>query len=103
NELITVKRYEQMLMSGSNKTLVFVVLANDDLNQGSMEQRVRGGDPKTPETQTLPYLPAAEFATLLGFEGIKVERPEDVGTGWDRTLSGGGPVILEVCTQLCLA
>jgi len=99
NELITVKRYEQMLMSGSNKTLVFAVLVNDDLNQVSMEQRVLSGDPKNPETQTLPYLPAAEFAKLLGFEGIKVERPEDVGPAWDRALSAGRPVLLEFMTD----
>jgi pyruvate dehydrogenase (quinone) len=99
NELITVKRYEDMLMAGSDKTLVFVVLANNDLNQVSMEQRVLGGDPKNPETQTLPYMPAAEFAKLLGFEGIKVERPEDVGPAWDRALSAGRPVLLEFMTD----
>ena len=98
NELLTVKRYLPMLMR-QNKTLVFVVLANDDLNQVSMEQRVLGGDPKNPETQTLPYLPAAEFAKLLGIEGIKVDRPEDVGPAWDRALSADGPVLLEFVTD----
>jgi pyruvate dehydrogenase (quinone) len=95
NELITVKHYLPMLMSGTNKTLVFVVLANDDLNQVSMEQRALGGDPKNPETQTLPYIPYAEFAKLLGFEGIKVDRPEDVGPAWERALSANAPVLLE--------
>jgi len=103
NELITVKRYLPMLMKGSNKTLVFAVLANDDLNQVSMEQRVLSGDPKNPETQTLPYLPAAKYAELLGFEGIKVERPEDVGPAWDRALSASGPVLLEFVTDLSVA
>jgi pyruvate dehydrogenase (quinone) len=98
NELLTVKRYLPMLMQ-QNKTLVFVVLVNNDLNQVSMEQRVLGGDPKNPETQTLPYLPAAEFARLLGFEGIKVDRPEDVGPAWDRALSADGPVLLEFVTD----
>jgi pyruvate dehydrogenase (quinone) len=98
NELITVKRYLSTLMA-KNKTLVFVVLANDDLNQVSMEQRVLGGDPKNPETQTLPYVPAAEFAKLLGFEGIKVDKPEDVGPAWERALSADGPVLLEFDTD----
>ena len=102
NELITVKRYLPMLME-QNKTLVFVVLANNDLNQVSMEQRVLSGDPKNPETQTLPYFPAAEFARLLGFEGIKVERPEDVGPAWDRALSAAGPVLLEFVTDPTVA
>jgi pyruvate dehydrogenase (quinone) len=99
NELITVKRYLHMLMAGSNKTLVFVVLANNDLNQVSMEQRVLSGDRKNPETQTLPYVPYADYARLLGFEGIKVERPEDVGPAWDRALSAEGPVLLEFVTD----
>jgi pyruvate dehydrogenase (quinone) len=98
NELLTVQRYLPML-TAQNPTLVFVVLANDDLNQVSMEQRVLGGDPKNPETQTLPYFPAAEFARLLGFEGIKVERPEDVGPAWDRALAATGPVLLEFVTD----
>src|SRR5207248_633810 len=98
NELITVKRYLPMLVR-QNKTLVFVVLANDDLNQVSMEQRVLSGDRKNPETQTLPYLPAADYARLLGFEGIKVDRPEQVGPAWDRALSADLPVLLEFVTD----
>src|SRR3954449_4536049 len=102
NELITVKRYLPQLMQ-HDKRLVFVVLVNNDLNQVSMEQRVLGGDPKNPDTQTLPYMPAAEFARLLGFEGIKVDRPEDVGPAWDRALSADGPVLLEFVTDPSVA
>jgi pyruvate dehydrogenase (quinone) len=98
NELLTVKRYLSDLVA-KNPTLVFVVLANDDLNQVSMEQRALAGDPKNPDTQTLPYMPAAEYAKLLGFEGIKVERPEDVGPAWDRALSADRPVLLEFRTD----
>jgi pyruvate dehydrogenase (quinone) len=98
NELITVKRYLPLLMQ-QNRTLVFVVLANNDLNQVSMEQRVLSGDRKNPETQTLPYVPSADYAKLLGFEGIKVERPDDIGPAWDRALSADGPVLLEFVTD----
>jgi pyruvate dehydrogenase (quinone) len=98
NELLTVKRYLPQLMA-QNKTLVFVVLSNMDLNQVSMEQRALTGDPKNPETQTLPYMPAAEYARLLGFEGIRVDRPEDVGPAWDRALSADGPVLVEFMTD----
>src|SRR4051794_1605540 len=94
NELLTVNRYLPQLMA-QNKTLIFVVLSNDDLNQVSMEQRVLGADPKNPETQTLPYLPAADYAKLLGIEGVKVDRPDDVGAAWDRALAADGPVLLE--------
>jgi pyruvate dehydrogenase (quinone) len=94
NELITVKRYLDELC-GKNPTLIFAVLVNEDLNQVSYEQRALAGDPKNPATQTLPYVPAAEFARLFGFDGIKVERPEDVGRAWDRALQADRPVLLE--------
>jgi pyruvate dehydrogenase (quinone) len=93
-----VKRYLPQLMA-EDPRLIFVVLANDDLNQVSMEQRALSGDPKNPETQTIPYLPAAEYAKLLGFEGIKVERPEDVGPAWDRALAADKPVLVEFRTD----
>ena len=98
NELLTVKRYLPELC-GRNRTLIFAVLVNEDLNQVSYEQRVLAADPKNPETQTLPYVPAAGFAELLGFEGIKVTRPEDVGPAWDRALAADKPVLLEFVTD----
>jgi pyruvate dehydrogenase (quinone) len=98
NELLTVNRYLPQLMA-QDRTLIFVVLSNDDLNQVSMEQRVLGADPKNPETQTLPYLPAADYARLLGFEGIKVEKPGDVGPAWERALAAGKPVLIEFMTD----
>jgi pyruvate dehydrogenase (quinone) len=98
NELLTVKHYEKQLTE-KNPTLIFAVLVNEDLNQVSYEQRVLGGDPKNPETQRVPYVPAAAFARLLGFEGIKVERPEDVAPAWERALHADGPVLLEFVTD----
>ena len=98
NELLTVKRYEQEL-TARNPTLIVAVLVNKDLNQVSYEQRVLGADPKNPATQTVPYVPAAEMATLFGFQGIKVDRPEDVGPAWDRALAAEGPTLLEFVTD----
>lgn len=98
NELLTVVRYADQLLS-QNPTLIFCVLVNEDLNQVSYEQRVLGSDPKNPYTQTLPYVPAAKFAQLLGFKGIKVTRPEDVGPAWEEALRHHGPVLLEFVTD----
>jgi pyruvate dehydrogenase (quinone) len=98
NELITVKRYLDQLME-KNPTLIFCVLVNEDLNQVSYEQRVLAADPKNPETQTVPYVPAAEWARMLGFEGIKVDRPKDVAGAWDRALAADRPVLLEFVTD----
>jgi pyruvate dehydrogenase (quinone) len=94
NELLTVKRYLPELIE-KNPTLIFVVLVNEDLNQVSYEQRVLSADPKNPATQTVPYVPAAEFARLLGLEGIKVNSPQEVAQAWDRALAASGPVLLE--------
>jgi pyruvate dehydrogenase (quinone) len=98
NELLTVKRYLSDL-TAKNPTLIFVVLVNEDLNQVSYEQRVLSADPKNPATQTVPYVPAAEFARLLGFEGIKVDRPDEVPRAWGRAPNADGPVLLEFVTD----
>jgi pyruvate dehydrogenase (quinone) len=98
NELLTVASYQKQLCA-KNPTLIFVVLVNEDLNQVSYEQRVLAADPKNPQTQTVPYVPAAEFAKLLGLEGIKVTRPEDIGPAWDRALAANKPVLLEFVTD----
>jgi pyruvate dehydrogenase (quinone) len=98
NELLTVKHYLKQLVD-KNPTLIFTVLVNEDLNQVSYEQRVLSADPKNPETQTLPYVSAAEFAKVIGFEGIKVTRPEDVAGAWDKALRADGPVVLEFVTD----
>jgi pyruvate dehydrogenase (quinone) len=98
NELLTVKHYLHELC-GKNPTLIFAVLVNEDLNQVSYEQRALAADPKNPETQTVPYVPAADFAKLLGFEGIKVTKPKDVGPAWDKALAADGPVLLEFVTD----
>jgi pyruvate dehydrogenase (quinone) len=98
NELITVKRYADQLLS-QNPTLIFMVLVNEDLNQVSYEQRALASDPINEETQRVPYVPAAEFARLFGFEGIKVTDPAQVGDAWDRALRASGPVLLEFVTD----
>ncbi|MGN6130372.1 MAG: thiamine pyrophosphate-requiring protein [Nocardioidaceae bacterium] len=98
NELLTVKRYADQLLT-KNPTLIFAVLVNKDLNQVSFEQRAQAGDPKNPFTQTVPYVPAAEFARLLGFEGIKVDRPEDVVPAWEKAFAADKPVLLEFVTD----
>jgi pyruvate dehydrogenase (quinone) len=83
----------------SNQQLVVLVLHNDDLNQVTWEQRVMSGDPKLEASQRLPDFPYAEYARLLGLHGVRVDRPEDVGAGWDEALGAGRPALLEVITD----
>ena len=94
-ELITVKRYQERL-TAQNPTLVFCVFNNQDLNQVTWEQRAESGDPKFMGSQWIPDVPYAEFAELLGFEGIKVDDPAQLGKAWDRALAADRPCVLEV-------
>jgi len=78
--------------------LVVLVVNNGDLNMVTWEQRATAGDAKQPDTQNLPPMDYAAFARTLGLEGIRVERPEEVGPAWDRALAAHGPVVLDaVC------
>jgi pyruvate dehydrogenase (quinone) len=94
--LIDIARYRDRW---SNQQLVICVLHNDDLNQVTWEQRVMTGDPKLDASQVLPDFPYADYARMLGLEGIRVDRPEDLGAAWDRALAAGRPALLEVITD----
>src|SRR4051812_33865430 len=96
NALIDVAHYRERW---SDQRLVVCVLRNDDLNQVTWEQRVMSGDPKLDASQVLPSFPFADYARLLGLHGIRVDRPEDVGPGWDEALQAGRPAVLEVITD----
>jgi pyruvate dehydrogenase (quinone) len=93
NELITIAKYRERW---SNQTLVICVFNNQDLNQVTWEQRVLAGDPKYPATQQIPDFPYARYAEMVGLHGLKVDTPDDVGTGWDEVLSVDRPSVLEV-------
>jgi pyruvate dehydrogenase (quinone) len=79
--------------------LVVLVLNNGDLNQVTWEQRVLAGEAKLESSQNLPAFDFAAYARQLGLEGIRVERPEDVGPAWDRALAAGVPAVLDVVTD----
>jgi pyruvate dehydrogenase (quinone) len=76
-----------------------MVLHNDDLNQVTWEQRAMEGDPKYEASQVLPDFPYARYAELLGFLGVRVDRPEEVGPAWDEALSADRPVLYEAITD----
>jgi pyruvate dehydrogenase (quinone) len=96
NALMDVARYRDRW---TDQRFVVCVLHNDDLNQVTWEQRVMSGDPKLDTSQVLPDFDYAGFARLIGLTGIRVDRPEDVGPGWDAALAAGGPAVLEVVTD----
>lgn len=96
NELITIA---DSWHDWPNPTLIVMVLNNGDLNEVTWEQRALGGDPRFDDSQLLPPFPYADYARLLGLEGIRVDKPDDVGPAWDTALSAGRPAVLEVMTD----
>ncbi|HEX5314843.1 MAG TPA: thiamine pyrophosphate-requiring protein, partial [Gammaproteobacteria bacterium] len=50
-------------------------------------------------SQDVPDFPYAEYAKLLGLEGIAVTETDQIGPAWDRALSAAKPTVLEVSTD----
>ncbi|HMC05968.1 MAG TPA: thiamine pyrophosphate-requiring protein [Solirubrobacterales bacterium] len=95
-ELVTAAKYWQRW---SDPRLVVLVLNNRDLNQVTWEQRVMEGDPMYPDTQRIPDFPYARYAEMIGFRGIRVDEPDQVGAAWDEALASDRPVVLEAITD----
>ena len=92
SELVTVQQYWK---EWRDPRFIVMVLVNHDLNQVTWEQRVLAGDPKYREAQNVIDFPYARYAELLGFEGIRVERPEQIAEGWRRAFAAKRPVVIE--------
>ena len=92
-ELITIKHYWQQW---ADPRLVVAVLHNNDLNQVTWEMRAMAGSPKFAESQTLPDVDYAAFASSLGLQGIAVDKPDDLRTAWANALSADRPTVLDV-------
>jgi pyruvate dehydrogenase (quinone) len=61
--------------------------------------RIENGDPKFDASQDLPDFPYARYAEMLGFRGIRVDSPDQIGNAWDQALSSDRPVVLEAVTD----
>jgi pyruvate dehydrogenase (quinone) len=96
NELITVAHYWERW---KDPRLVVLVLNNGDLNQVTWEQRAMEGDPKFSGSQDVPQFPYADYARMLGLEGLYVDHPDQVGPAWDRALSSNRPVVIDARTD----
>ena len=96
NCLVTIAHYWK---EWSDPRLIVMVLANRDLNQVTWEQRVMAGDPKYVCSQTVPKFEFASYAELIGLRGIRVEKPEEIASAWDKALSSDRPVVYEAITD----
>lgn len=96
SELITIQKYWKQW---KDPRIVVLVLNNRDLNMVTWEQRVMQGNPKFDASQNLPDFPYAAYAEMLGLQGLKVDRPEDVAPAWESALRADRPVVLDVHTD----
>jgi pyruvate dehydrogenase (quinone) len=96
NALITIAHHWK---EWRDPRLVVMVLHNSDLNMVTWEQRVSAGDPKFIDSQDLPPFQYAEYARLLGLQGIRVDRPEQIASAWDQALAADRPTLLEMVTD----
>jgi len=96
NEMITIAKYWK---KWSSPRFMVLVLNNRDLNMVSWEQRAMVGDPKFDASQDVPDFPYARYAEMLGLEGIRVDKPEDIPAALDRAMQTNKPVLLEVVTD----
>lgn len=74
---------------------VVLVLHNGDLAEVSWEQREMEGDPRFPASQDVPPFPFADYARMLGLEGIRIDCPEDIDDAWTTALTADRPTVLE--------
>jgi pyruvate dehydrogenase (quinone) len=96
NEMITIAKYWKRW---SNPAFMIVVLNNHDLNMVTWEQRAMVGDPKFDASQDIPDFPYARYAEMIGLEGIRVDKPEDIPKALDAAMRAARPVLLEVVTD----
>ncbi|MGH2563081.1 MAG: thiamine pyrophosphate-requiring protein [Ginsengibacter sp.] len=96
NGLITISKYWKRW---SDPRMIIVVLNNRDLNQVTWEQRVMEGDPKFEASQDVPDFPYAEYARMLGLDGIKVDEEKDIVYAIEEALASRKPVVLEAYTD----
>ncbi len=96
NGLVTIHKYWQRW---ADPRLIVLVLNNRDLNQVTWEMRAQSGDPKFEASQSIPNVPYARYAELLGLKGIFVDDPNKIGAAWDEALRADRPVVLEAMTD----
>ena len=83
----------------SDPRFMILVLNNGDLNMVSWEQRIMEGDPKFKDSQDVPQFNYAAYGQLLGFEGIRIEKEDDIIPGLEQALSANRPVIVDVLSD----
>jgi len=95
-ELITAAKYYERWQ---DPRLVVLVLNNRDLNQVTWEQRALAGDPQNPATQRIPDVRYADYAKLIGLDGVRVETPDRIEAAWDEAFAADRPFVIDAVTD----
>jgi pyruvate dehydrogenase (quinone) len=61
--------------------------------------RAQSGNPKLEASQSIPNVPYARYAELIGLKGIFVDDPDRIGAAWDQALRTDCPLVLEAMTD----
>lgn len=96
NGLITVAKYWKRW---KNPSFIMLVLNNHDLNQVTWEQRVMNGDGRFDASQEVPEFAYADYAKLLGLDGLKVTDPAAVPAAWATAFAAQKPFVLDIHTD----
>ncbi|MFF6996817.1 thiamine pyrophosphate-requiring protein [Streptomyces sp. NPDC008313] len=95
-ELITVAKYWRQW---EDPRLIVAVLNNEDLNQVTWEMRAMSGAPQFLPSQSIPDVAYADFARMVGLDGVRVEKPEDVRGAWEAALAATRPFVIDFRTD----
>ena len=96
NCLITVARHWR---EWDDPRMVVLVLNNRDLNFVTWEQRGMAGEPKFEASQQLPDVAYADYARLLGLDGARVARTEDLAPALDAAFAADKPFVLDIVSE----
>ncbi len=91
-ELLTIAKYWKRW---TDPRLVVLVLHNNDLNQVTWEQRAMSGDPKFEASQDIPDFDYARYAELCGLQGLRIEKPDEIGPAWERAFASPVPTVID--------
>src|SRR5947207_682735 len=91
-ELITAAKYYERW---ADPRLIVLVLNNQDLNQVTWEQRALQGDPQNPATQEIPDVHYAEFARMIGLDGLRIESPDGIEAAWEEAFAADRPFVID--------
>ena len=65
----------------------------------SWEQRIMEGDAKFEASQDVHKFNYAAYAEILGFEGIRIEKEEDIIPAIERAMQAQRPVVVDVLSD----